>query len=81
MLSGSIIQFSTPYTTSLRNALSKPPRLWCDNLGATYLTTNPMFHGRTKRIELLFQAPIQEAAEPRLDHYLTIPSIFIKEGS
>ncbi|WVZ51463.1 hypothetical protein U9M48_002609 [Paspalum notatum var. saurae] len=30
------------------------PRLWCDNLGATYLTTNPMFHGRAKDSEVDF---------------------------
>ncbi|XP_019158353.1 PREDICTED: uncharacterized protein LOC109155079 [Ipomoea nil] len=29
-----------------------PATLWCDNLGATYLCANPMFHARTKHVEV-----------------------------
>ena len=32
--------------------LKAPPTLWCDNISATYLIANPVFHAQTKHIEI-----------------------------
>ena len=34
--------------------LNSSPNLWRDNISSTYLETNPVFHARTKRIEIIF---------------------------
>jgi len=38
--------------TDLQIASVSAPIIWCDNLGATYLSVNPVFHACTKHVEV-----------------------------
>ena len=62
--------------TLLRELGVKSPqaaKLWCDNLGAKYLSANPVFHARTKHIEVDFHF-VRERVSQRLLEIEFIPS-------
>jgi hypothetical protein len=46
-----------------------PPaaRIWCNNIGASYLTANPVFHGRVKHIEIDFHFVRERLARKLLE--------------
>lgn len=57
--------------------------LWCDNLSATYLTENPIFHTQTKHLELDFHFVRERVSNKQLIvHYIStddhIADIFTK---
>ncbi|GJZ49845.1 putative RNA-directed DNA polymerase [Tanacetum coccineum] len=62
---------------------SSTPILWCDNLCATYLSTNPIFHASTKHVEIDYHFVREKVAQGdlRVQHISThdqITDIFTK---
>ena len=54
-------------------AFPRPPVLHCDNLSGLYMTVNPVFHGRTKHIELDYHSVCEKVALGSLETHF-VPS-------
>ncbi|GJY11383.1 putative RNA-directed DNA polymerase [Tanacetum coccineum] len=50
----------------LRVPVKSIPILWSDNMGATYLSANPIFHARMKHVEVDFHFVREKVAQGRL---------------
>lgn len=48
------LQWLQSLIQTIHFSISGLPQLWCDNIGATYLSANPIFQARTKHIEIDF---------------------------
>jgi hypothetical protein len=51
----------------------KQAKLWCDNLGAKYLSSNPVFHGGVKHIEINYYF-VRERVSSGLLHIDYVPA-------
>jgi hypothetical protein len=56
------------------------PILWCDNLGATYLSANQRFHVRTKHIEVNFHFVCERVAAKELQIRLLSSKVQLDDG-
>ncbi|CAL1404706.1 unnamed protein product [Linum trigynum] len=60
--------------TELGQQLPSAPALWCDNLGATFLAHNPVFHNRSKHMEIEFHFVRDQVIKGQLHvHFLPAP--------
>lgn len=61
--------------TELGIEVSAPHRMWCDNTGAVSLSSNPVFHARTKHVEI----DVHFVREKVMAMFLDVGNVLIRE--
>jgi hypothetical protein len=78
-LANSAAEISWIYSllTELGVHISQPPLLLCDNLGATYLTHNPVYHSRMKHIsiDIHFVRDLVQQGKLKVQHVCTVDQL------
>ena len=52
--------------TDLQVPSVSAPTIWCDNLGATYLSANPILHARTKHVKVDYHFILDRVAKKEI---------------
>ncbi|TXG71321.1 hypothetical protein EZV62_006256 [Acer yangbiense] len=60
------VNWITNLLAELHVPLTAPPTIYCDNIGATYLSANPVFHSRMKHIAIDFHFVRDQVEKKRL---------------
>jgi histone deacetylase 1/2 len=60
--------------------LKQKPSIWCDNMGANYLSVNPVFHARTKHIEIDFHFLRERVARNQLAIRFVVSNDQVADG-
>ncbi|GKA86230.1 gag/pol polyprotein, partial [Tanacetum coccineum] len=62
-LGSNLISLTAPILNELGICSSSTPILWSANLGATYLSANPIFHSHTKQVEIDYHFVREKVAQ------------------
>ena len=60
------LQWLSKLIQELRLPASHPPKIWCDNLGAVFISSNAAFRARTRHVEVDFHFVREQVSSNQL---------------